>query len=223
MCSSGYVLFQDNLVWFWWKLESQIQNWNFTSTVLKLKYRREYFRLSFNNIGGKIKYLTLTERNKVDKTLELQTIHQISKSQRRALLAQSLRVLVDAFNQEKALALALVGAFSVIVKPIDRLQLYKHPHFLTMHQKVIISLTHFQVWMPDTFFRNEKDAKFHDIIQPNLYVRVFPDGDVLYSIRVNTTHINTNIVSIRAVNETSRSFKVPWSEKATALSKLRIC
>ena len=55
-----------------------------------------------------------------------------------------------------------------------------------MHQKVIRSLTHFQVWMPDTFFRNEKDAKFHDIIQPNLYVRVFPDGDVLYSIRVNT-------------------------------------
>ena len=42
-----------------------------------------------------------------------------------------------------------------------------------------------QVWMPDTFFRNEKDGKFHDIIQPNLYVRVFPDGDVLYSIRFN--------------------------------------
>ena len=39
--------------------------------------------------------------------------------------------------------------------------------------------------MPDTFFRNEKDAEFHDIIQPNLYVRVFPDGMVLYSIRVN--------------------------------------
>ena len=42
-----------------------------------------------------------------------------------------------------------------------------------------------QVWMPDTFFRNEKEAKFHDIIQPNLYVRVFPNGDVLYSIRVS--------------------------------------
>ena len=38
--------------------------------------------------------------------------------------------------------------------------------------------------MPDTFFRNEKEARFHDIIQPNLYVRVFPNGDVLYSIRV---------------------------------------
>ena len=43
-----------------------------------------------------------------------------------------------------------------------------------------------KVWMPDTFFRNEKDAKFHEIIQPNLYVRVFPNGDVLYSIRVGT-------------------------------------
>ena len=42
-----------------------------------------------------------------------------------------------------------------------------------------------KVWMPDTFFRNEKEGKFHNIIQPNLYVRVFPNGDVLYSIRVS--------------------------------------
>ena len=49
--------------------------------------------------------------------------------------------------------------------------------------------------MPDTFFRNEKDAKFHDIIQPNLYVRVFPNGDVLYSIRVNKTIVRINIAS----------------------------
>ena len=43
--------------------------------------------------------------------------------------------------------------------------------------------------MPDTFFRNEKDGKFHDIIQPNLYVRVFPDGDILYSIRLQLSNI----------------------------------
>jgi len=40
-----------------------------------------------------------------------------------------------------------------------------------------------KVWMPDTFFRNEKQGDFHNIIQPNLYIRVFPTGDVLYSIR----------------------------------------
>ena len=38
-------------------------------------------------------------------------------------------------------------------------------------------------WMPDTFFRNEKIGRVHTILTPNLYVRVFPNGDVLYSIR----------------------------------------
>lgn len=42
-----------------------------------------------------------------------------------------------------------------------------------------------KVWMPDTFFRNEKIGRFHSILTPNLYVRVFPGGDVLYSIRVS--------------------------------------
>jgi len=44
-----------------------------------------------------------------------------------------------------------------------------------------------KVWMPDTFFRNEKIGQFHNILAPNLYIRVFPDGDVLYSIRVSIT------------------------------------
>ncbi|XP_023331534.1 glutamate-gated chloride channel [Eurytemora carolleeae] len=41
-----------------------------------------------------------------------------------------------------------------------------------------------KVWMPDTFFRNEKIGAFHSILTPNLYIRVFPNGDVLYSIRI---------------------------------------
>jgi len=44
-----------------------------------------------------------------------------------------------------------------------------------------------RVWMPDTFFRNEKEGQFHEIIQPNLYIRVYPIGDILYSIRVSLT------------------------------------
>ena len=41
--------------------------------------------------------------------------------------------------------------------------------------------------MPDTFFRNEKIGNFHNILTPNLYIRVYPDGDVLYSIRISLT------------------------------------
>lgn len=44
-----------------------------------------------------------------------------------------------------------------------------------------------RVWMPDTFFRNEKEARKHEIIVPNVYVRIFPDGEILYSIRISLT------------------------------------
>ena len=40
-----------------------------------------------------------------------------------------------------------------------------------------------KVWMPDTFFRNEKEGRFHNILVPNVYIRIFPNGDVLYSSR----------------------------------------
>lgn len=40
-----------------------------------------------------------------------------------------------------------------------------------------------RVWMPDLFFSNEKEGHFHNIIMPNVYIRIFPYGSVLYSIR----------------------------------------
>ena len=40
-----------------------------------------------------------------------------------------------------------------------------------------------KVWMPDLFFANEREGHFHDIIVPNVYIRIFPNGKILYSIR----------------------------------------
>ncbi|XP_074108116.1 glycine receptor alpha 1 isoform X1 [Cotesia typhae] len=44
-----------------------------------------------------------------------------------------------------------------------------------------------RVWMPDLFFSNEKEGHFHEIIMPNVYIRIFPHGSVLYSIRISLT------------------------------------
>ncbi|XP_069688594.1 glutamate-gated chloride channel isoform X5 [Periplaneta americana] len=44
-----------------------------------------------------------------------------------------------------------------------------------------------RVWMPDLFFANEKEGHFHNIIMPNVYIRIFPYGSVLYSIRISLT------------------------------------
>ena len=41
-----------------------------------------------------------------------------------------------------------------------------------------------KIWMPDTFFQNEKDGKKHDIDTPNVLLRVYNStGKILYSVR----------------------------------------
>lgn len=52
-----------------------------------------------------------------------------------------------------------------------------------------------RVWMPDLFFSNEKEGHFHNIIMPNVYIRIFPYGSVLYSIRylyISSAHLFLN-------------------------------
>ncbi|XP_071951891.1 gamma-aminobutyric acid receptor subunit alpha-5-like isoform X2 [Antedon mediterranea] len=40
------------------------------------------------------------------------------------------------------------------------------------------------IWYPDTFFHNDRNSKGHDIIVPNRLVRIYPDGEVLYTQRL---------------------------------------
>jgi hypothetical protein len=40
-----------------------------------------------------------------------------------------------------------------------------------------------ELWLPDTFFSNEKKANSHKITVPNKLLRIYPNGDILYSQR----------------------------------------
>ncbi|KAL3076679.1 hypothetical protein niasHT_039289 [Heterodera trifolii] len=42
-----------------------------------------------------------------------------------------------------------------------------------------------QIWMPDSFFQNEKMARKHEIDKPNVLIRVHKDGLILYSVRIS--------------------------------------
>ena len=44
--------------------------------------------------------------------------------------------------------------------------------------------TNFPIWVPDTFFRNDKVARTHQVTVPNEYARIFKNGDVLVSQRL---------------------------------------
>jgi len=37
-----------------------------------------------------------------------------------------------------------------------------------------------KIWIPDTFFRNEKRAQFHEVTVDNRLMRVSKEGDVWY-------------------------------------------
>jgi len=67
----------------------------------------------------------------------------------------------------------------------------KYHHKLTKAEsekiKFLTSTSSADIWTPDTFFRNKKDGRSHHILAPNLYVRIFPNGDVLYSVRLTLT------------------------------------
>jgi len=41
-----------------------------------------------------------------------------------------------------------------------------------------------KIWTPDTFFRNAIDSHISGAIQPNTYARIYPDGKVLVSRRI---------------------------------------
>ncbi|XP_065121615.1 glycine receptor subunit alpha-3 [Paramisgurnus dabryanus] len=43
------------------------------------------------------------------------------------------------------------------------------------------------IWKPDLFFANEKGAHFHDVTTDNKLLRIFKNGNVLYSIRLTLT------------------------------------
>lgn len=51
--------------------------------------------------------------------------------------------------------------------------------------KYVIAEDTSKLWLPDPFFSNEISGSFHNIMKPNVLVRIHPDGRVLYSIRVS--------------------------------------
>ncbi|CAL1267166.1 unnamed protein product [Larinioides sclopetarius] len=42
-----------------------------------------------------------------------------------------------------------------------------------------------KLWLPDVFFSNEDTGHFHNMIRPNVLARIYPDGTILYSMRIS--------------------------------------
>ncbi|CDQ85252.1 unnamed protein product [Oncorhynchus mykiss] len=44
-----------------------------------------------------------------------------------------------------------------------------------------------KMWVPDVFFVHSKRSFIHDTTMENIMIRVYPDGSILYSVRITVT------------------------------------
>ncbi len=40
-----------------------------------------------------------------------------------------------------------------------------------------------KIWVPDTFFANDKYAYLHDVTEKNKMIKIFGNGDIIYGMR----------------------------------------
>ncbi|KAJ6221593.1 hypothetical protein RDWZM_000138 [Blomia tropicalis] len=57
-------------------------------------------------------------------------------------------------------------------------------HFNSEALKYVTLTDPERIWIPDTFFPNEISGNFHQMLKPNSMLRIYQNGDILYSLRV---------------------------------------
>ncbi|OWJ99326.1 hypothetical protein Celaphus_00009753 [Cervus elaphus hippelaphus] len=68
------------------------------------------------------------------------------------------------------------------------------------------------IWKPDLFFANEKGANFHEVTTDNKLLRIFKNGNVLYSIRSPSSKAGS-----AQVGYTMNDLMFEWLEDAPAV------
>ncbi|KAI6232662.1 Glutamate-gated chloride channel subunit beta [Aphelenchoides fujianensis] len=88
---------------------------------------------------------------------------------------------IDVVNMEYGMQITLRETWLDRRLAYDKYNLTYKPNFLT------VPFLASQIWMPDSFFPNEKAGHRHLIDTENMFIRIFPDGKVLYSVRLSLT------------------------------------
>ncbi|XP_032990493.1 glycine receptor subunit alpha-3 isoform X1 [Rhinolophus ferrumequinum] len=82
------------------------------------------------------------------------------------------------------------------------------------------------IWKPDLFFANEKGANFHEVTTDNKLLRIFKNGNVLYSIRLTLTlscpmdlknfpmDVQTCIMQLESFGYTMNDLIFEWQDEA---------
>lgn len=84
---------------------------------------------------------------------------------------------VNANNMEYGMDIYLRQSWQDVRLNVSK---YGVNHTVTINGEDIMG----KIWKPDLFFRNVKEASFHYVTVPNKLVKLGPDGEVLFSMRL---------------------------------------
>ncbi|KAI6210430.1 Glutamate-gated chloride channel subunit beta [Aphelenchoides besseyi] len=88
---------------------------------------------------------------------------------------------IDVVNMEYGMQITLREQWLDRRLAYDKYNLTSKPTFLT------VPFLASSIWIPDSFFPNEKAGHRHLIDTENMFIRIFPNGTVLYSVRLSLT------------------------------------
>ncbi|KAM3721771.1 Glutamate-gated chloride channel subunit beta [Dirofilaria immitis] len=66
---------------------------------------------------------------------------------------------------------------------LDRRLAYENMHITNMPNFLTVPHVKNNIWIPDSFFPTEKAAHRHHIDTENMFLRIYPNGQILYSVR----------------------------------------
>ncbi|MCP9264143.1 Glutamate-gated chloride channel [Dirofilaria immitis] len=70
---------------------------------------------------------------------------------------------------------------------LDRRLAYENMHITNMPNFLTVPHVKNNIWIPDSFFPTEKAAHRHHIDTENMFLRIYPNGQILYSVRLSLT------------------------------------
>uniref|UniRef100_A0A3B4C3I4 GABA(C) receptor n=1 Tax=Pygocentrus nattereri TaxID=42514 RepID=A0A3B4C3I4_PYGNA len=74
-----------------------------------------------------------------------------------------------------------------------------------------------KIWVPDVFFVHSKRSFIHDTTMENIMLRVYPDGNILYSVRITVTALCTMDFSSFPLDTQNCSLELESCESKTKL------
>jgi len=70
---------------------------------------------------------------------------------------------------------------------------HNNSRIILINDRALLAL----LWRPDIYFANARQSSFHDVMEPNFMLSIFPDGTIVYNCRYAPDCGHTHLAECR--------------------------